>query len=100
MVYEMPELDAPLLLQVTPAVVNSAEPAFLHRFNWVDDAAIGSLPLNWNFLVGEYPKPAAAPAAIHYTNGGPWFDHHVDVDYGDLWLAGRDLYLEAHGSSF
>ena len=80
---------------LTPAIVNSAEPAFLHRFNWVDDAAIGSLPLSWNFLVGEYPKPAAAPAAIHYTNGGPWFDNHVDVDYGDQWLAERDLYLKS-----
>ena len=80
---------------LTPAIVNSAEPAFLHRFNWVDDAAIGSLPLSWNFLVGEYPKPAAAPAAIHYTNGGPWFDNHVDVDYSDQWLAERDLYLKS-----
>ena len=39
---------------------------------------IGALDLSWNFLVGEYPKPAAAPAAIHYTNGGPWFENHVD----------------------
>ena len=85
----------PAVKALTPAIVNSAEPAFLHRFNWVDDAAIGSLPLSWNFLVGEYPKPAAAPAAIHYTNGGPWFDNHVDVDYGDLWLAERDRYQKS-----
>ena len=85
----------PAVKALTPAIVNSAEPAFLHRFNWVDDAAIGSLPLSWNFLVGEYPKPAAAPAAIHYTNGGPWFDNHVDVDYSDQWLAERDLYLKS-----
>lgn len=85
----------PAVKALTPAVVNSAEPAFLHRFNWVDDSKIGRLPLNWNFLVGEYPKPAAAPAAIHYTNGGPWFENHVNVDYGDLWLAERDLYLKS-----
>ena len=84
----------PAVKALTPALVNSAEPAYLHRFTWVDDSAIGALDLRWNFLVGEYPKPAVAPAAIHYTNGGPWFENHVNVDYGDLWSAERDLYLK------
>lgn len=79
---------------LTPAVVNSAAPAFLHRFSWAPDEAIGALPLSWNFLVGEYPKPATVPNAIHYTNGGPWFENHQAVDYGDLWRAERDLYLK------
>ena len=83
----------PAVKALTPALVNSAEPAYLHRFTWVDDAAIGALDLSWNFLVGEYPKPAKTPSAIHYTNGGPWFENHVNVDFGDLWLAERDLYL-------
>lgn len=80
---------------LTPAIVNSAEPAFLHRFTWVDEAAVGNLRLGWNFLVGEYPKPAQPPAAIHYTNGGPWFENHADADYGELWLAERDLYQKS-----
>lgn len=80
---------------LTPAIVNSAEPAFLHRFTWVDEAAVGNLQLGWNFLVGEYPKPAQPPAAIHYTNGGPWFENHSDADYSDLWLAERDLYQKS-----
>lgn len=80
---------------LTPAVVNSAEPAFLHRFTWVDEAAVGNLQLGWNFLVGEYPKPAQPPAAIHYTNGGPWFENHANADYGELWLAERDLYQKS-----
>lgn len=75
---------------LTPPVVNSASPAFLHRFSWTSDEAIGSLPLGWNFLVGEYEKPDQVPPAIHYTLGGPWFPNCQHVDYADLWLAERD----------
>ncbi|MBV9993352.1 MAG: glycosyltransferase [Alphaproteobacteria bacterium] len=79
---------------LTPELVNSAPPAFLHRFSWVpDDEAIGAVPLEWNFLVGEYDKTPRPPAAIHYTNGGPWFDNCRDVDYADLWNAEHDLVL-------
>lgn len=79
-----------------PAIVNSAGPAHLHRLQWVkDDAAIGALPREWNFLVGEYDRPERLPMAIHYTNGGPWFENCRSVDYGDLWLAERDLYLKS-----
>ena len=80
--------------RLTPSLVNSAEPAFLHRFNWVqDEAALGALDLRWNFLEGEYPEPAHVPTAIHYTNGGPWFENWQDVAFGDLWLRERDLYV-------
>jgi lipopolysaccharide biosynthesis glycosyltransferase len=77
---------------LTPEVVNSAEPAFLHRFNWTSDDQIGELDLTWNFLEGEYPKPDETPTCIHYTNGGPWFDDWQNVDYGDEWRAERDMY--------
>ena len=76
---------------LTPAVVNTASPAFLHRFSWTSDDMIGSLPLGWNFLVGEYDKPDRVPPAIHYTLGGPWFPNCQDVDYANLWLTERDL---------
>ncbi|WP_295492069.1 hypothetical protein [Sphingorhabdus sp. EL138] len=80
---------------LTPDVVNSATPAFLHRFEWIhNEDHIGSLPLDWNFLEGEYPKPQTVPRVIHYTNGGPWFENWEEVDYGDLWLTERDLYLK------
>lgn len=79
---------------LTPSVVNSATPAFLHRFAWISDQdAIGSLPLDWNFLEGEYPRPEATPRVIHFTNGGPWFENWQNVDFADLWLAERNLYL-------
>lgn len=79
---------------LTPDVVNAAGPAHLHRFSWLpDDDLIGALPLEWNFLVGEYDKPAKTPSAIHYTNGGPWFENCQDVDYADLWLAEQEMVL-------
>lgn len=77
----------PKVKALTPHVVNTESPAFLHRFSWLDDQDIGSLDITWNFLVGEYDAPATPPAAIHYTNGGPWFDNCRDVDFADLWLA-------------
>lgn len=82
---------------LTPAVVNAASPAFLHSFGWVrDNDAIGSLDLSWNFLDGEYPMPERTPLAIHYTNGGPWFDDWQNCDYADLWLEEHELYVSSN----
>lgn len=77
----------PKVKALTPEIVNTATPAFLHRFQWLDDEDIGELSRTWNFLVGEYTPPATLPAAIHYTNGGPWFESCEAVDYADLWTA-------------
>lgn len=88
--------DHPDVRALTPAIVNSVSPAFLHRFEWLkDESAIGALDLDWNFLEGEYPKPKEAPRVIHFTNGGPWFEEWQNCDYADLWLHERDLYLRS-----
>jgi len=88
--------DHPDVRALTPAVVNSVTPAYLHRFEWVaDDEAIGSLEIDWNFLEGEYAMPRTTPRVIHYTNGGPWFEQWQNCDYADLWLHERNLYLES-----
>lgn len=81
----------PACRALTPEVVNTRTPQHLHRFEWVDDEAIGELPPPWNFLEGEYPAPAEVPCGIHFTNGGPWFPECTDVEYADLWLAERDM---------
>lgn len=70
---------------LTPYTVNTQTGAYLHRFKFTTDWAIGELPLEWNWLEGEYEKPDTPPAAIHFTNGGPWFENCQDVDYADLW---------------
>ena len=85
----------PAVKALTPALVNRESPAFLHRFNWVSDELIGELPRGWNFLEGEYPRPDKTPAAVHFTNGGPWFPQWQNVEFGDLWRAERDRYLQS-----
>jgi len=88
--------DHPDVQAFTPDVVNSASPAFLHRFEWIkSDADIGALDLDWNFLEGEYPKPNDTPRVIHYTNGGPWFDEWQGCDFANLWLDEHDRYLDS-----
>lgn len=71
---------------LTPDYVNAAPGLDLHRFNWLEDAAIGSLPLEWNWLVGEYDYRADAKI-VHYTLGGPYFDDYRDCDYAAEWFA-------------
>jgi len=69
---------------LTPAYVNSATGLELHRFAWVDDSLIGKLPLEWNWLVSEYPHRADAKI-VHFTRGGPYFPEYRDCDYADEW---------------
>lgn len=88
--------DHPEVKALTPAVVNSVSPAYLHRFEWIRDTdSIGELDPDWNFLEGEYPKPEVTPRVIHYTNGGPWFEEWQNCDYAELWVQERALYLES-----
>eukprot|EP01018_Ginkgo_biloba_P030775 Gb_17572 [translate_table: standard] len=81
---------------LSPSVVNSQSGAFLHRFMWLDDNDVGSIPFTWNFLVGhnemEDKNPINPPKAIHYTLGGPWFEAWKDCEYADLWLQEVDEY--------
>lgn len=81
---------------LSPAIVNAASPKYLHRFEWVkDDNHIGELPLSWNFLEGEYEVPSNLPYAIHYTNGGPWFEDWQEVDFAEDWRKERNLMRES-----
>lgn len=85
---------------LTPQVVNSASPAYLHRFEWIaDQSNVGALELDWNFLEGEYTKPHETPRVIHFTNGGPWFEEWQNVDFADLWMEERDRYLLSHAAA-
>ena len=71
---------------LTPDYVNSAPGLELHRFKWLDDGLIGSLPLEWNWLVGEYPYRADA-RIVHFTLGGPYFEEYRGCDYADEWFS-------------
>lgn len=71
---------------LSPDYVNSASGLELHRFAWIEDAAIGELPLEWNWLVGEYAYNPAAKI-VHFTIGGPYFAAYRDCDYAAEWFA-------------
>lgn len=76
-----------LCAALTPDYVNSASGLDLHRFNWLkDEAAIGKLGVEWNWLVTEYTYNTDAKIA-HFTRGGPWFDEYRTCDYADEWFA-------------
>lgn len=77
---------------LTPTTINNQSGAFLHRFKWLDDAEIGSLPLQWNWLVNWYTEPDdGCPLALHYTEGGPWLKEFKDCEYSKVWRKTFDI---------
>ena len=71
---------------LTPELLNKETGKFLHRFSWLDDSDIGSLPPIYNWLVGWYQEPKdGTPKILHYTEGGPWFENYRDCEYADVW---------------
>jgi hypothetical protein len=75
---------------LTPEYVSTASGLELHQFKWLaSDDEIGALPLEWNWLVGEYPHKADAKM-VHYTIGGPYFSQYRDCDYAREWTEARD----------
>lgn len=74
--------------------VNEKPGSFLHRFQWLDDEEIGQISHEWNWLVNWYHEPNdGKPKAIHYTEGGPWFENYLHCEYGALWEREKQDYL-------
>ena len=72
-------------IRLTPDYVNKASGLELHQFKWLEkDELIGSLPLEWNWLAGEYPYKEEVKN-IHYTEGGPYFEQYFNCDYSSDW---------------
>lgn len=59
---------------LTPDVVNTESGLFLHQFKWAN--GIGSIPLEWNWLIDEYEGLPHDPKILHYTNGTPCFPEY------------------------
>ena len=71
---------------LTPDYVNKASGLELHQFKWLEnEEMIGSLPLEWNWLVGEYPYKEDVKN-VHYTDGGPYFNDYNTCDYSSEWF--------------
>lgn len=62
--------DHPSTRALTVEMVNTLPGRDLHRFCWLKDEEIGSLPLEWNYLIGE-DMPKMRPKLLHLTLGTP-----------------------------
>lgn len=70
------------LKNLTKEYLDNASPSDLHELKWADK--IGEIPRSYNHLVGVY-KPHNKIKALHYTNGGPWFDKYKDAELSEQW---------------
>ena len=91
----------PACLKLTPEVVTTSKGSYLHPLQWVDDANIGDLSEEWHWIPDVSPTTGIArpalPAGIHYTEGGPWFDHYKNVEFAQEWTQELALH-KAHNT--
>jgi len=81
-------MDCSKCKTLTPEYVNTRSGLELHQFKWLDENLIGSIPLEWNWLVGEYPYKKEVHN-IHFTEGGPYFKDYRNTEYANEWF---DIY--------
>lgn len=79
-------LDHPAHRRLTLHELNTWPGRDLHAFRWLDDADVGELPQEWNWLEG-HSDPGLDPALVHLTRGGPWLPDWQHVEYAGEWLA-------------
>lgn len=94
-------------LCLTRDYVETAGAEVLHRFQWLRNSEIGSLPLEWNMLVSEVE--CDNPKLVHYTLGCPGIKGLEDCNFSEEWydkvlrvnkLTGRispEMVEDAHG---
>ncbi len=68
---------------LTPDFIENAPR--LHDMSFLAEGDIGSLPAEWNHLVG-YNAPCDKPKLIHYTQGIPAFAQTNDCEHADKWF--------------
>lgn len=87
----------PLCRSLTPEYVNNASGLDLHQFKWCSDDAIGRIPKEWNYLVGEDGQVDPRTARlVHFTNGTPCFKEYANCEFADDWRAVRDRVIATH----
>jgi lipopolysaccharide biosynthesis glycosyltransferase len=78
-------IDCSKCKTLTPEYVNTKSGLELHQFKWLNENLIGSIPLEWNWLVGEYPYKKDVHN-IHFTEGGPYFKDYKNTEYANEWF--------------
>ena len=70
--------------RLTPSFVAKQTGEFLHRMQWTTSDRIGSLPKEWNWLVGEYETNPDAKL-VHYTISIPAIQDCGDQVHAKQW---------------
>ena len=71
-------------MELTLENISTKSPAWLHRMQWAQDDEIGEIDKSYNYLVGYYDDNNIK--ALHFTDGGPWYDNYKNVEHADKWL--------------
>lgn len=70
--------------KLTPEYVQEHDGAHLHRFGWLEDYLIGSLPYEWNWLPDELGQYSEAKL-LHWTLGTPCFPEYANAPQSHVW---------------
>lgn len=80
--------DHPAHERLTLEDINTKPGRELHRFFWLRDDEIGSLPPEYNYLEGETILPKGVePKVVHYTRGIPDMAGYENVEFAEEWNA-------------
>jgi hypothetical protein len=66
--------------QMTPERLQKMSGPELHRFGFMADELVGSLPAEWNWLADEYGENPDAKL-LHWTAGTPAFPHYAEAPH-------------------
>lgn len=70
--------------KLTPKFIETATGAQLHRFAWLTDDLIGSIPNVWNWLPDEFGENKNAKL-LHWTLGAPCFHEYALAPMAEEW---------------
>lgn len=81
----------------TPEILSGVEHLACLRLENCDHYnEVGELPNEWNRLVDE-GQPVEGAKVIHWTAGGPFFEHYRDAPGADAWHRARTDMESGHG---
>jgi hypothetical protein len=87
----------PVNLDLSPDNVSRKSGRWMHSFQWLpSNDLIGRIPEEWNWL-DDHSDPTITPKNVHFTTGGPWFEHwkparECDETYAEEWLKRKKEY--------
>jgi hypothetical protein len=90
------DMDHPDNQKLTPELVNTKPGRWLHNFCWLSNVhAIGNIKPSWHFIPNHSESVSEEINAIHYTEGGPWFEKYRNTRYSQVWWKEYNDYLKS-----